>query len=207
MFESAAFIEVLSFLLTAFLHVLIVIPCWILAVRKNVAPSWFHWVIPYWNLFTAYKVGKGSQKWLLIAIVMFFILNYVLLYSPGVAMALIMAMGNGFEGIPFMGLLLTIFVLLCVGVYGVLLSSTWTWAKNISVLAGFQPVVLGFLLVVVPSCVPVVCGLFSLNGLISLRATVAISLLTFVLAWVAFLVIALRTPKVDYLAESIMIKE
>lgn len=203
MFESDAVSEVLSFLLTILAHIMLVIPCWILALRRNVAPHWIHWVIPYWNLFTAYKVGKGALKDMLITIVPFFVLCPLLIYVPGGVVAFAMAIGNGFEGMSLMVALTCILFFLSIVVYGLLLSSTWKWAKNISVLAGFQPIVLGVLLAIVPIGVPVVCGLFSLDGLISLRVAVAISLLTFVLAWVAFLVIALRTPKVGCLVDSV----
>lgn len=207
MFESDALISALLFLLIVFGHIIYVAPCWIIAVRKNVAPSWIHWVIPFWNLFTAYRVGKGSLKLMLATVVLFFLLWPILLSSPGIAMALIMAIANGFSGLHLVGALAFLFALLCLTTYGLYLFALWKWAQNISGLAEANPTVLSVLLVLVPTGVPLVCSLLLLEGAISPAVSAVVSPLAFVLAWGTFLVIAFKTPKVDYLADFSMVKE
>lgn len=41
---------------------LIFLPCWIIAKRRNVAGSWWNWVIPLWNSYIAFRLGNGSMK-------------------------------------------------------------------------------------------------------------------------------------------------
>ncbi|MFA9394012.1 MAG: hypothetical protein ACERJ1_04775 [Halodesulfovibrio sp.] len=192
----------LALLFLCLCSILYVAPCWILATRKNVAPAWYHWVIPFWNLFAAYNVGKGSLKMLFGALALFFVFGIASAFAPGIAMGLLMSVGDGFNSAPLMSGGLFFYMALGLSAYGVYLYAIWKWAKNISEMAGVDPMVLSLLLVVMPAILPIVCSIALMMGLISPVVSSAVSPLAFVLAWVAFLVIALRTPKVGYLADS-----
>lgn len=205
---TLSFVSLASFMcFICFLSILHIVPCWVLATRKNVAPAWYHWVIPFWNSFVAYRVGKGSLKMLFGSLALFIAFCISLAFAPGIALGFLMAIGAGFASAPLMSGALFFYVALGLSAYGLYLYAIWKWAKNISEMAGVDPMILGLLLAVMPTALPIVNSIALMMGMISWDVSSVVSPLAWGLAWVVFLVIALRTPTVECLVESSMINE
>ena len=56
---AMAVYTLLEFIIYSFV---MLVQCWIIARRRGVAGGWWNWLIPFWNLYTAYKVGDGPMK-------------------------------------------------------------------------------------------------------------------------------------------------
>jgi hypothetical protein len=170
-------------------------PCWILVTRAGASPAKYHWLIPIWNLFVAYRVGKGSLLLLALSVVVLIILASGFAYMPGVAMGLLMAAGSG-GGVASLlsgtviGLLSLAFLY-----YGINILIFWKWAKNISKMSGSDPKVLGAI-TIAPIVLPVLGNIGWVLGFISVEFSSAVSLLSFAGAWCMFMIIALRTSRV-----------
>lgn len=186
---------------------LYVAPCWILAVRKGISPSWYHWIIPFWNFFVAFKVGKGSLRLLALSLLLAFVLGIVLFTASGVTMGLLMLVGSGVDALFSLSGAVLFCVLLALASYCVYIFAIWQWSKNISELAGVDPMILGVMLVVLPTLVPLLCNVTMFAGTISPLTSTVVSQLSLLASWITFMTIAIRTPKVTLQAETQVIEE
>lgn len=168
------------FLLILCGQTLYVVPCWLLAARKKIAPSWGHWVVPIWNLFIAYRVGKGPLKAVLIpaAILIFFTLIIelmpMLLLVPGVLVLISISIAVSF---------------FCY-LYGMV-----KWAKNIGDLIEGSQTSFVILLFGLPVLAPILFYTLVSQGLTSLEVASLLSILLVGCPWIAFMVLVIRTPK------------
>lgn len=168
---------VLCLVLFTLYSILVVLPCWIIATRRNIAGGWWNWVIPLWNLYIAYSLGKGSLK------NGFAIIVFLLIGVGAVAFQdqspLYLAVG----GISF-------FISFGMGCY-----VFYIWLRQMSILAGVHPQFLPVVMLVIPFLLAIVgATLVSFEMISPRRIDIAENVISS-FTWVVFMIVALRTPR------------
>lgn len=168
---------VLCLVLVTLYSILIVLPCWIIASRRNIAGGWWNWVIPLWNLYIAYSLGKGSLK-NGFAIIVFFLIGVGAVafqdQSP-----FYLAVGG-----------ISVFISFGMGCYVL-----YIWLRQMSILAGVHPQFLPVVMFVIPFLLALVAA-----SLVSLKmvSPTYVNIYDNVISsftWVVFMIVALRTPR------------
>lgn len=157
--------------------IVVILPCWIIAKRKNIAPRWWNWVIPVWNLYIAFRIGNGSLKKLFLSLVFFL---------AGIGA---FALQDQAQFFAIAGIVL--FVLsLVVGIY-----VAYNWLRNMSILAERHPMLLPMVMLVIPCLLALVGGALVSQGVISpMEVRGSENLISFI-TWIIFMIVALRTPR------------
>lgn len=168
---------VLCLVLVTLYSILIVLPCWIIASRRNIAGGWWNWVIPLWNLYIAYSLGKGSLK-NGFAIIVFFLIGVGAVafqdQSP-----FYLAVGG-----------ISVFISFGMGCYVL-----YIWLRQMSILAGVHPQFLPVVMFVIPFLLALVAAsLVSLKMISPTYANIYDNVISS-FTWVVFMIVALRTPR------------
>ncbi|MEZ0576888.1 hypothetical protein ACAG65_12785 [Halodesulfovibrio aestuarii] len=159
--------------------ILAVLPCWIIATRRNVAGGWWNWLIPLRNFYVAYRLGNGSLKkaFLIIAFfaigvgaVFFYEYSQVVVVVGSVSFLISSALGC--------------YVLYC-------------WLKQISILAGVHPQFLPVVMFIIPLLLALVGSSLVSLEIVPMRYIKFAENIISLFAWVVFMTVALRTPRED----------
>ncbi|OBQ56228.1 hypothetical protein [Halodesulfovibrio spirochaetisodalis] len=156
-----------------------VLPCWIIAKRRNIAARWWNWVIPVWNFYTAYKLGHGSNRLLLLIIVLF---------TAGTAMLIANENSPAFlwggRSLIIVGTGISLFVL-------------YRWLMNIGILAGVHRHLLPLVLLVLQVMIAATLVAFTLTQEAFSKYNGVIDNALYLLSWIFFMIVAIRTPRVE----------
>ncbi|WP_290924984.1 hypothetical protein [Halodesulfovibrio sp.] len=156
---------------------LIVLPCWIIAKRRSISPPWWQWLIPLWNMYIAFRIGKGSNKLISFSF---------LLLLAGIGGVALREQAQSFV---IVGIFLLI-VSFVIGIYVV-----YMWLKNMSVLAGRHPLFLPVVMLILPVVLALIGGVLIGQKVVSPEEVRGCENVISLISWVIFLIIALRTPR------------
>ncbi|MCG8529270.1 MAG: hypothetical protein MI749_01250 [Desulfovibrionales bacterium] len=170
---AMAVYTLLAFIIYSFV---MLVPCWIIARRRGVAGGWWNWLIPFWNLYTAYKVGNGPMKSGAV------LLCLIAVGSVGVLFAASKTVMLGGTFLLFAALCLSFYVL-------------YIWLRNISILAGVHPLVLPMVLLILPMAVSVLFTILAVARVLPADEVGMYQYVVTLVSWVIFAIIALCTPR------------
>lgn len=157
--------------------ILVVLPCWIIARRRNIATPWWYWILPIWNMYTAYRLGNGSIIKLLVVILL------ALVGAAAVAMQEQMQV----LAIVGMALFACSFAL---GIYVL-----YNWLRQMSVLAGRHPQFLPVIMFVMPLLLALAGSALLVQKVVTPSELEGFENIVSFVTWVVFLIVAFRTPK------------
>jgi hypothetical protein len=158
---------------------LIFLPCWIIAKRRNVAGSWWNWVIPLWNSYIAFRLGNGSIK------------------QATVVALLLVAGAIGFVLKDISQIVMVAGGLLLGSAVVMFFYISYNWLMQIGILAGVHKHLLPMVLLVLQVTVVVGLVAYSILDLGTTEYVGVIDNTVNLLSWIFFLIVAVRTPRAE----------
>ncbi|SIO19112.1 hypothetical protein [Halodesulfovibrio marinisediminis] len=157
--------------------ILVVLPCWVIAKRRNIAAPWWHWIIPIWNMYTAYRLGNGSNTKLLLIIILLLV---------GVGAVALQEQAQAF-------IIGSVVLLSCS--FGLGIYVLYCWLRQISVLAGRHPLFLPIVMFIIPLLLALIGSALMVQNIVTPAELKNFENIISLATWIIFLVVALRTPR------------
>lgn len=156
--------------------IFLVLPCWIIAYRTKEGGKWWNWVLPLWNLYTAFKLGRGPIRPAVVILILIAIasVSFQFKESPYVFAFLVVVL--------FLSVLLSIYVF-------------YVWLRNVSILANINPYFLPMVMLVVPFLLGSFVVILVLQQVITPVQASFFENVVSIATWVIFFIVAIRTPK------------
>ena len=156
--------------------IFLVLPCWIIAYRTKEGGKWWNWVLPLWNLYAAFKLGRGPIRPTIVILVLIAI---VYLSFPFKESTYVFA---------FIAVVLFLSVLLSIYVF-------YVWLRNISIIANVNPYFLPMVMLVIPFLLACFVVVLTLQQVITPVQAGFFENVVSIATWVIFFIVAIRTPK------------
>lgn len=156
--------------------IVLVLPCWIIACRTKQGGRWWNWIFPLWNLYAAFKLGKGLIKPSIVIL--------VLILLAGVSLP--------FKDNPYVFVFISVASMLSLLIFFYVF---YLWLREISILADVHPSFLPMVMLVIPTLLAVFVVVLVMQQMLTLEQADFVEDVVGIATWVVFLIVALRTPK------------
>ena len=153
------------------------LPCFVIARKKSFSAGWWQWLVPFWNIYLAARLGRVPVK---TALTCFFLAILLLLTT---ALRL---------NTPFILKGAAIVAVVCLILFFYVL---YVWFMHIGELAGMHKHLLPVMMLVFPSILRTLFEVASYLGKVPVAGEDLVSSGISIGTWMLFMIVALRTPK------------